>query len=141
MGKKIKLENYLSNGNYINGGPWNGSEDITWDVFSRSNNIGGSIVNRDATGSFEASIITSNLVGDVTGDVTGDASGSSESVTGNAPTCTNLETPRIVDIRIEGMYIGSGTLGLVGGTIMNNVALIEAELGDVDISNLDPLPE
>ena len=136
-----QVENYLSNGNYINGGPWNGSEDITWDVFSRSNNIGGSIVNRDATGSFEASIITSNLVGDVTGDVTGDASGSSESVTGNAPTCTNLETPRIVDIRIEGMYIGSGTLGLVGGTIMNNVALIEAELGDVDISNLDPLPE
>ena len=131
----------LSTGNYITGDPWNGSEDLFWNVFSRSNNITGSVVNRDSTGSFTASTITSDFIGSVTGDATGDATGSSESVTGNAATCTRLEIERKIDITFQGVISGSGTFGYLGGDLMVIVAPVEVELDEVSISNLQPLPE
>ena len=133
--------NYLSTGNYITGDPWNGSANLTWNVFSRSGNIDGSVVNRDPTGSFVASVITSDLVGDFTGDATGDASGSSEVITGNAATCTRLQFPRQIDITFEGVVSGSGRFGLLGGELQSLVAEVEVEFDDVTIADLTPLPE
>ena len=131
----------LSSGNYIREEPWNGSEERTWNLFSRSNDVGNSVVNRNPEGSFDASIITSDFRGDITGDVTGDASGTSESVTGNAATCTRLVTERKIDIRFEGVISGVGTFGYLGDDLVNIVAPVEVEFDDIGIDNLDPLPE
>ena len=135
------LENYLNIGNYLLGQNWNGSEQATWSVFSHSENIEDSVVNRDSSGSFAANVITSNIVGDFTGNVTGNLSGNSNEVTGNAASCTRLVTERKVDIKFEGFLTGSGTFGYLGGDQMELIAPVEVTQGEVDIRDLEPLPE
>ena len=133
------LSSTLSSGNYVIGDDWNGSSDVYWNVFGHSDNVNNSVVLRDASGDFEASVITSNLAGPVVGNVTGDASGSSGSVTGNAATTTKLENQSEVTVTFTGVYEGSGSFQFDGTTDV--VAEIETTLTGVGISNLGPLPE
>ena len=136
-----KVVSFLSSGNYIREQPWNGSEERTWNVFARPNNIADSVINRNSEGSFDASIITSDFKGDITGDATGHASGTSEFVTGNTATCTRLVTQRKIDVRFEGVVAGMGTFGYLGGDFLNIIAEVGVEFDNVTISDLQPLPE
>jgi len=52
----------LSAGNYLTGDAYNGSTDRTFNVDATSDNTGGKVVARDASGNFNANIITGNTL-------------------------------------------------------------------------------
>ena len=136
-----RLADSLSVGSYIEADSWDGSTDVYWNVFARSNNESNSIVLRDSSGNVIGSTITSNLTGFVDGDITGNVSGSSGSVTGNAATATKMETTREVTVTFTGTISGSGTLEYDGTSETNMTAQIETILADATIDGLTPLPE
>lgn len=94
--------NTLKKGEYIIGSNFNGSNETTWNINASPNNLLGTIVARDSTGSFKASIISADLVGNVTGNITS-TSGTSTfdkivanqivgaTLSGNALTASRLE--------------------------------------------------
>lgn len=107
----------LTDGEWFTGGPWNGSEAITWEVNDTSDNTPDTIVSRDSSSSFSANVITAQRFGGpLTGNVTGNITGSSGSVTGNAATATKMETPREMWSQITdlGTPSVSGDLGNTG---------------------------
>lgn len=140
-----QVTNTISTGNYIIGDSWDGSVDTTWNVFARSSNTPSCVVNRDSTGSLDASIITSDLSGELTGNVTGNITGSSGSVLGAAATATKLENDQLlISLSVTGTLTGQTTFQYIerpGTVIFDGLAQLEVELGNLSITRLDPLPE
>ena len=136
-----KLVGTLSTGNYITSDDWDGSTDVYWNVFARSDNVNNSVVLRDSSGDVIGSTITSSFSGNVTGDVVGNLSGSSSSVTGNSATATKLETQREITVTLSGILVGSGSFVFDETSETDLIAEVETELGDITISALSPLPE
>ena len=54
----------LTAGNFLNGGPYNGSSDATFDVDATSANTANKVVSRDANGDFSAGTISATFDGD-----------------------------------------------------------------------------
>ena len=137
-----KLVGSLSTGNYITSlSDWDGSTDVYWNLFARSNNENNSLVLRNSSGNIIGSTITSDLSGGVTGNVSGNVSGSSGSVTGNADTTTKLETQREITVTLSGILVGSGSLVFDETSETDLIAQVDTEIGDISITDLSPLPE
>jgi hypothetical protein len=62
--------NSLIPGDYILGNNFNGSFADTWDINASSENQAGTVVARDSTGGFSATIVNADIFGNVTGNVT-----------------------------------------------------------------------
>ena len=137
-----KLVSSLSTGNYITSlSDWDGSTDVYWNVFARTNNENNSLVLRNSSGNIIGSTITSDLLGPVTGNVSGNVSGSSGSVIGGAVSATKLETQREITITLTGVLVGSGSLVFDETSETDLIAEVESERGSITISSLSPLPE
>ena len=105
---KASTTNKLISGDYIVGEDFDGSTALTWSVDATSSNTMGKVVARNASGGFSAGLITADLSGNVTGNVTASSGTSSFDViransfigptlSGNALTATELETPRKIN--------------------------------------------
>lgn len=78
----------LSKGLYISGNNFNGSTNTTWSVDAATDNVIGTVVARDSTGSFSAGTITADeFIGTLTGNVNVDYGQS----TFNKIICNNIE--------------------------------------------------
>lgn len=100
--------NALKKGDYIIGTDFNGSRETTWNINASSNNLIGTLVARDSSGSFSAGIISADLVGNVTGNVTSTSGTSTFDVvvarqivgatlSGNAVTASRLEKAVLIN--------------------------------------------
>jgi hypothetical protein len=87
---------------------FDGSNEVSFNVYAKTSNIAGSVVARNASGGFAAGLITADLAGNVTGNVTA-TSGTSRfdvveantfigaTLTGNAFSATKLRTARNIN--------------------------------------------
>lgn len=98
----------LIKGDYILGGNFNGTSNVTWSVDASSDAEIGKVVARDSAGNFRANTITANLIGNVVGNVQIDTGFSTfneiraqrfigATLTGRASTADKLTTPRLIN--------------------------------------------